>query len=45
LAELIDSGVIKPQVDKVFPLDQAKEAFAYLETGHPKGKVAITIGI
>ena len=27
LSELVDKGVIKPQVDKVFPLDQTKEAF------------------
>lgn len=30
----------RPQVDKVFPLDQAQAAFAHLESG-PKGKVII----
>ncbi len=43
LAELVDQGVIKPQIDKVFTLDQAKEAFEYQETSHPKGKVVISI--
>lgn len=43
LAGLVDQGVIKPQVDKVFPLEQTKEAFKYQETSHPKGKVVISI--
>ena len=43
LAELVDQGVIKAQVDKVFPLDQTKLAFEYVETGHPRGKVVISI--
>lgn len=43
LAELVDQGIIEPQVDKVFPLDQAKEAFDYLEKGSPKGKVVLKI--
>lgn len=43
LAELVDQGAIKPQVDKVFPLDQTRQAFEYAETGHPRGKVVIEI--
>ncbi len=43
LTDLIDSGKIKVQVDKVFPLSQVKEAFNHLETGHPKGKVVVKI--
>lgn len=43
LRELVDTGIIKPQIDKVFSLDHAKEAFAYAENGHPKGKVVVTI--
>lgn len=43
LAQLVDQGVIKPQVDKVFPLEQTRQAFEYVETGHPKGKVVISI--
>ena len=41
LTELVDKGVIKAQIDKVFPLDKAREAFEYLENGHPRGKVVI----
>lgn len=43
LTQLVESGVIKPQVDKVFNLDQTKEAFIYKNTSHPKGKVVIKI--
>ncbi len=43
LAALVDAGTIKVQLDKVFSLDQAKEAFSYLETGHPKGKVVVAV--
>lgn len=43
LAKLIDSGKIKAHLDKVFPLEQAKEAFKDLEEGHPRGKVVLKI--
>lgn len=43
LAELVDSGKVKPQVDKVFKLDSAKDAFDYFEQKNPKGKVVIAI--
>jgi NADPH:quinone reductase-like Zn-dependent oxidoreductase len=43
LAELIDAGAIKPQIDKTFPIDAAAEALAYIETGRHHGKVVITV--
>lgn len=43
LRELVEKGVVKPQVDRVFPLEQTREAFEYQETGHPRGKVVIKI--
>ena len=43
LAELVDNGKIKIHVDKVFPLEEAKEAFKHLEEGHPQGKVVLKI--
>ena len=43
LAQLIDGGEVKPQVDKVFTLDQVKEAFDYFEHQNPRGKVVVTI--
>ena len=44
LAKLVEQGVIKAQVGKVFPMDKIKEAFVYKEVSHPEGKVVITIG-
>lgn len=43
VAGLADKGILKPQIDKVFPLDQAPEALEYLKTGKPAGKVVISI--
>lgn len=43
LRELVDNGKLKTQIDKVFDLDQIKEAFTYQEEIHPKGKVVIRI--
>lgn len=43
LAKLIDDGVIKIAVEKVFPFEQTKEAYTFLETAHPKGKVVVII--
>ncbi len=39
----IENGAIKPQVDKVFSLDQVREAFAAREGGNISGKVVIEI--
>jgi alcohol dehydrogenase len=41
IAALLDTGVIKPVLDRVFPFDLTKEALAYVETGRAKGKVVI----
>lgn len=43
LADLVNQGKIKPQVDKIFPLEQVKEAFDYLEKTHPRGKVVVSL--
>ena len=43
LAQLVNSGEVKPQVDKVFTLNQVKEAFDYFEQQNPRGKVVVTI--
>ena len=43
IATLIDGGVLKVYVDKVFPLDKATDAVAYLESGSHRGKVVITV--
>ena len=41
ITKLIESGAIRPVVDKVFPFAQTNEALAYVESGRAKGKVVI----
>jgi NADPH:quinone reductase-like Zn-dependent oxidoreductase len=43
IAKLIDTGAIRPVVDKVFPFAKTADALAYVETGRAKGKVVITV--
>jgi len=41
ITSLIESGVIHPVVDRVFPFESTREAIAYVETGRAKGKVVV----
>lgn len=41
IGKIMDSGSIRPVIDKVFPFDKAREALAYLEAGRAKGKVVV----
>ena len=43
IAELIDGGIIKPVLDKTFPLDQIAAAFSYSESGRATGKIVIAV--
>ena len=43
ITKLIESGIIKPVIDKVFPFEQTNDAMAYVETGRAKGKVVIKV--
>ena len=43
ITRLVEGGVIRPLVDKVFPLQQVREALAYSESGRATGKVVITV--
>jgi alcohol dehydrogenase len=43
VAELVDQGVLKPAVDRVFPLEQTAEALEYMRRGHHRGKVVIKV--
>lgn len=43
ITSLIESGAIRPVIDKVFPFDATNEALAYVESGRAKGKVVIKV--
>jgi NADPH:quinone reductase-like Zn-dependent oxidoreductase len=43
IGSLIESGIIRPVVDRVFPFEATKEALAYVETGRAKGKVVVKV--
>jgi NADPH:quinone reductase-like Zn-dependent oxidoreductase len=43
LAELLEAGKIKPVIDRRYPLSETAAAMRYLEEGHAKGKIVITM--
>lgn len=43
ITSLIDSGRIRPVVDRVFPFESTNEALAFVETGRAKGKIVIKV--
>jgi NADPH:quinone reductase-like Zn-dependent oxidoreductase len=40
---LIEAGKVTPTIDRSFSLDEASKAIRYLEEGHARGKVSITV--
>ena len=43
ITSLIDAGVIRPVMDRVFPFASTNEAIAYVEAGRAKGKVVVKV--
>jgi NADPH:quinone reductase len=44
LRRLIDTGSLRPQVQAVLPLDQARQALAQVAGRHTRGKIVLQIG-
>jgi len=43
MKELLESGKVKPVIDRTYPLSEVAAAIRYLEEGHAQGKVVITV--
>ncbi len=43
ITRLLDAGVIRPVIDKIFPFAQTNEALAYVKAGRAKGKVVVKV--
>src|SRR5438552_7333764 len=43
LADMMQSGKVKPVIDRTYKLSEVPEAIRYLEQGHARGKVVITV--
>ena len=43
ITSLIDAGIIRPVMDRIFPFASTNEAVAYVEAGRAKGKVVVKV--
>src|SRR5437764_9946903 len=43
ISSLIETGAVRPVLDRVFPFESTKEAMAYVEKGRAKGKVVVKV--
>ena len=44
LKELLAAGSVRPAIDRRYPLDDVVEALRWVDDGHARGKVVVTIG-
>ena len=45
LADLAEKGVFRPVIDKVYPFEKIVAAHRYVDTGHKKGNVVVTVAM
>ena len=43
MKDLLEAGKVVPVIERRYPLDETAEAIRYLEEGHARGKVVITV--
>jgi len=43
IAKLVDSGMLRPIVEAVFPLSEARHAQELSQTGHARGKIVLKV--
>ena len=42
-AELVDTGTLRPVIDRTYPLADTAAGLQHIEAGHARGKVVITV--